>query len=345
MVNAYIMGKENIMNELNKIFKLKLEQLKPLYIISSLDRFILNKFKETFIHIFIDKNIQDFNYTYLEDGENFPVLLKNQANTPPILSNKRFLIGRTKEFFINKQEKDDLLLSLFKNFPETTIMIILVDGKIDGRLKLTNEAKKIGDVIDVSPPKFADLSKWIVKEFKRRNKNVDQKSVKYLEQMFNNDLQVLESEIEKICLYSYQEEYISLDNIIKIISKDRLIEDELVFRLTDALLSRKKKTAIIILKEIIKDGGIPLRILATMIWQIKLLLQVKVLKDMGKTIQEIAKILKRHQYPVKKCYQISYNFTEKELEDMLERFLEANLNIVTGKFSPELALELAIIDY
>ncbi|MEJ6951120.1 DNA polymerase III subunit delta [Natronospora cellulosivora (SeqCode)] len=331
------------MDNLSKILKMNLDQLKSLYIVSSSNRFLLNSFKEKFIDKFVDESIKDFNYTYLEDGENFAYSLKNQANTPPIMSEKRFIVARTKDYFVNKQEKDNVLLSLFNNFPDTTIMLILVDGKMDGRLKISSVAKKNGEIIKVTAPKFADLNKWIVAEFKKRNKKVDGRSVKYLEQMFNNDLQVLGSEIEKISLYKVNEENIYLEDIIEIISKDRLIEDDMIFKLTDALLSKNIRIAIIILKEIIKDGGIPLRILATMIWQIKLLLQVKVLKKQGNSIQQIARILKRHQYPIKKCYQISDNFTEKELELILERFLEANLNIVTGKYEGELALELAII--
>ncbi|MFW6016457.1 MAG: DNA polymerase III subunit delta, partial [bacterium] len=266
------------MKQLNNILKSSLNKLKPLYIISSTDRFILSKFKENFIKEFINEDIKDFNYTYLEDSEDFAVLLKNQANTPPLMSNKRFIIARTKEFFLNKQDKDDLLISLFDNFPETTIMLILVDGKLDGRLKISSRAKETGEVIKVSAPRYADLNKWILAQFKKRNKKVDQRSVKYLEQMFNNNLQILESEIEKITLYNHSQEFISLDDIFNIISKDRLIEDDMVFKLTDALLSKNNAKAITILKEIIANGGIPLRILATMIWQIKLLISVKVLK-------------------------------------------------------------------
>lgn len=331
------------MGTLKAVLKKSLTQLKPLYIISSEDRYILSSFKEKFIEKFIDESIRGFNYTYLEDVEDFPVLLKNQVNTPPMMADKRFIIVRTADYFAAKQSKEELIISLFNNFPETTILVILVDGKVNNRLKVVSEAKKIGEVIKVSAPKYAELDKWIVAEFRKKGKNIDRTSVKFLEQMFSNNLQRLESEVEKISLYKIENKNIGLEDILQIVSKDRLIEDNLIFSLTDAVMSRQIGEAIKILKQMLNGGAIPLVILGTMIWQIRLLLSVKVLKEKGNNIEKIAKILKSHQYPVKKCYKYSSNFSERDLEEMMEGFLEANNNIVTGKYEPTLALELAII--
>ena len=333
----------SLMSSLKKILNSSLNQLKPVYIISSDDRYILSSFKEKFIDKFIDESIRGFNFTYLEETEDFPVVLKNQANTPPMAAEKRFIIARTGNYFSSKQSREELLISLFNNFPETTILLILVDGKVNNRLKVVNEAKDIGEVINITAPKYKDLDKWIMSEFKKRGKSIDKTSVNFLEQMFNNNLQCLESEVEKISLYKVEESRITLEDILQIVSKDRLIEDTLIFSLTDAIMSRQTGEAVKILKQMIYGGAAPLVILGTMVWQIRLLLSVKVLKEQGNSIGYIAKKLKSHQYPVKKCYGYSNNFSERELEEMLERFLETNNNIVIGRYDPELALELAVI--
>lgn len=64
------------MKRLDNILGLALEKLKPLYIVASEDRYILSEFKDKFVENYVDENIRDFNYTYLEDSEDFPVLLK-----------------------------------------------------------------------------------------------------------------------------------------------------------------------------------------------------------------------------------------------------------------------------
>lgn len=331
------------MRELNKILKTPVNELEPLYIISSEDRYILNNFKKKFIDKFIPEEIRGFNYTFLEEVDNFPVVLKNQSNTPPMMAERRFIIAKTTEYFTGKQEKEDLILKLFNNFPETTILIILVEGNANGKLKIVKEAKKTGKVIKITAPKYNELDKWIESKFKNKGKALTKQGVKFLEQMFSNNLQLLESEIEKICLYKYNTKKITMEDIMDIVSKDRLIEDNLIFSLTDALIDRQTGKAVSVFKEITQGGAVPLMILGTMVWQIRLLLTVKSLKEQGKNPDEIARIIKSHPYPVKKCYGKSNSFTEKELEQMLERFLDANVNIITGKYEPELALELAII--
>lgn len=333
------------MNNLEKIFNVTEDKLKPVYLIYGEDSYLLHDCKKKFIERYISDEIRDFNYTFLDDEvEDFLATLKNQVNTPPFMADKRYIIARTSGYFTEKNGRNSLLIKLLQNFPETTVLLIIVEGKVDQRLKVVEEVKKIGEVINLKPPKYKELDKWIVNQFKIRGKIVDAGSVKLLEQMFNNELELLNSEIEKIITYKYDEKRITLRDVKEIISKDKLIEDNIIFSLTDALISKQKGRAVNILNEMIQQGALPLRILGTIIWQLRLFLSVKVLKREGKDPVAIAKILKSHQYPVKKCYHLSNNFTEEEMELMLERFLQANLHIVTGKYDARMALELAILE-
>src|SRR5690554_6333453 len=334
---------EYILAAMEKILNSSSEKLKPVYLLYGEEAYLLDDFKEKFIKRFITDKVGDFNFTLLEETENFAVNLKNQANTPPFMGSRRYIITRTNEFFKVKKEENQLLINLFKNFPDTTTLLIIVNGKINGRIKLVRELKKIGEIIEVSAPRYADLDKWISDEFSKRGKSADRRVINLLEAAFSNKLQLLESEIEKICLYKGDEKEVSSKDIRRIISKDRVVEDNFIFELTDALVANKSGKAITVLNELLNNGAIPLQILSTIIWQIKLFLSVKVLKGKGENIQEIARKLNIHTYPVKKSYGKTDNFTEEELELMLERFLRANYNIVSGKMESGIALEKAIL--
>lgn len=332
------------MSILDNILKLKKDKLKPVYLIYGEEKYILDKFKNDFINKFIDESVNDFNFNILDDKENFEITLNNQIKTPPIMGDKRFIVVRTEEFLTKKSDKEELLIKLFDDFPQSTILVILVYGKVDKRLKLYKKVKQIAEVIETSAPRYNNLDDWIKNEFKKRNKIVDRSTVKFLEYMFNNNLETLEREIEKITLYTGESsEKISLDSIKKIISKDRLLEEKEVFNLTDAIMDKKKGQALKILNHMIAQGAIPLQILGTIIWQVKLLMSVKELKLEGKDPKIIARELKVHHFPVNKCYQKSDYYTDSELELMIERLLEANLDIVYGRYEPLMALEMAIV--
>lgn len=338
-----IMKGNLLMRVVKEILNKSIDELKAIYLIYSEETYLLNKFKESFIKRYIPDEIKDFNLTIIKDTENLPVLLKNQANTPPFMAEKRFIIIEPGEYFKNKNPEDRFLIELFNNFPQTTQLLFLINGKIDKRLKLVKEIKKIGEIIELESPKYNQLDKWIEQEFAKYNKKIDKRSINMLENMFQNNLQLLENEIKKIVLYKNDEEKINYNDLSNIISKDRLLEDNMIFAFTDAIINKNKGKAITILNEMLNNGSVPLKILSTVLWQLRLLLSVKELKKKGKNIRDISQILKIHQYPVKKCYSKADVFTEEELEIMLERFMETNYQIVTGKYEDALALELAIV--
>ncbi|MFW6269262.1 MAG: DNA polymerase III subunit delta, partial [Bacillota bacterium] len=194
-------------------------------------------------------------------------------------------------------------------------------------------------------PRYKKLDSWIVEKFKEKNKKVDKKSINLLEHMFNNKLDRLNSEIEKIVTCFPEKELINFKDIKKIISKDRLLKQNIIFDFVDALSKKEKGKAIKILNEMIEAGEIPLMILAMVTRQIRLLLSVKELKNQGNSSQKIADILNEHPYPIKKCYRFSDNFTVEELEILLERVLETNLDMVTGKYdNNKIALEMTLLE-
>lgn len=327
-----------------KILDKRIDQLKPVYLLYSEEKYLLDEFVDEFINKFIDDGIKDFNFNYIDDEEeNFVNILKSQVNTLPVMADKRFIIVKSENFFKKKTSQDNQLIKLFNNFPDTTILLILIEGKIDKRLKIIKSIKKTGEVVEINPLKYKDLDDWIKIQFKSKGKKVDKTVIETLKKMFNNELQLLESEIEKIITFNYEKEFINVSDVLDIISKDRLINDEEIFSFTDALIGKEKGKALKILNEMIEDGAVPFMILGTIVWQLNLLLSVKELKKKGLNPDQIAKVIKKHPYPVKKSYRQSDNFTLEEIELLMEKFLKANYDIVTGKYNEKMALEMAIL--
>ncbi|MFW6024812.1 MAG: DNA polymerase III subunit delta [Candidatus Woesearchaeota archaeon] len=333
------------MRELTKILKTNKGDIGNIYVISSEDEHILNGFRDKFISKFTDKG--SFNYSEVNDDvDDFGKVLKNKANTLPVMANKRFIITKCREVFTKKTEHDEILIRLFEDFPATTVLLIVVYGKIDGRIKLGKTVKKAGEVVKVDPLTNRNLQDWIRNQFRQRNCTVDNATIALLEKSFNNDLERLKNEIEKITLYNIEKQQVTIDDVRLIISKDKVLEDKAIFDLTDALGARDKEKALSLFDEMVIQGEHPLGILAMLHRQVKLLLSSKSLKDQGKNYKAAAKMLKQHPYPIQKCYQQVNNFTEKKLESMLEGLLNADLAIKTGKYQePKVAVEMFFFNF
>ena len=334
------------MGNAEKILNKTKENLNSMYLLNSEESYLRDEFIDNFIDNFVDENIRDFNLTFLDDEkDSFVDKLINAVTTLPVMANKRYVIAKTAEYFIKKSTRDERLIKLIKNIPETTILLIVPEGKIDKRIKINKVIKNRGRIVELKPPAYRELDEWIRNKFNEEGKKIDSEGIKLLEKMFNNKLQRLNSEIKKIITFCSEKKLIDYEDIKKVISKDRLLKDNVVFDFIDALGEKNTARALKILNEMIEVGEIPFKILGNIIWQLKLLLQVKALKKCGQKPGKIASTLSQHPYPVKKTYKKCVNFEEKELELILERFLQANLEMTTGKYKDaKIPLEMAIMD-
>ncbi|MFW5891148.1 MAG: DNA polymerase III subunit delta [bacterium] len=333
------------MQKIDKILNRNIDELNSVYIVYGEEKYLLEEFEEKFIEKFIPKEDQDFNLSFLsDDKEEFIKTLNNMVKTVPLMSGKRFIITYCDKFFMKKNNEDEKLIKILQEVPQQTIIIILINGVIDKRLKINKKLKDKVKYVELNPPRYQKLDRWIKNKFTKEDKHIDKKSINLLEDMFNNNLQRLSNEIEKIIIYNYNRKNIRYDDILKVISRDRLLEDDTIFKLTDALAEKKKKKVLILLNEMIKANESPILILAMIYRQLKLLLKVKVLKSEGMGYKKIASELSQHPYPVKKCYYQSKNFSEEELEILMERFLKANYEMLTGKYEKQkMALEMALL--
>ncbi|MGM0498661.1 MAG: DNA polymerase III subunit delta [Bacillota bacterium] len=322
----------------------KEKKTKKIYYIYAENSYLRNKFKKEFVAKFVPEEIRDFNLSYVNPGDEYFKRLKNAVQTPPMGAEKRFIISHFEEGdSLNKGEKEKLL-DIFENINQSSTLVFLTANKVDKRKKFYLTLKKVVEYQEFETPRYRDLDKWISSHFNEHGKKIDKKSVKMLENMFSNKLEILNSEIEKIVTRYPEKEKISYYDIKEIISREKFIEDEEIFKFLDLIGDKKTDQALLTLKEMLNKGVYPLYLLTMLKNQIELLMQVKFYSQYTHNNKKIASKLGKHPYPVKKAMQRSRNFTQKELEKILEEILRANYHFLTGYYPDQnTALEMIII--
>lgn len=331
--------------QLNKILKSKLEELKPVYLLYGAETYLIDEFIKKFIKRFVNPEIKEFMLSYIreENEANFDSKLSEICHTITMVSPFRIVIAICQDR-LSKKQNDQFLTELFANFPDNTILLMISKSKPDLRLNYLKQIKKIGEWIEFNLLKDYNLSKWIESEFSRANKQVAKDGIKFLEEHFHNNLQQLKSEITKIITFIDKSENITLDDIKAVISRDVILKDTIIFDLVDAVGNRQIKKALKVLDDMERHGEPIMRILKMFIRQLRLIMYSKEMFERGFPPEDTAKRLQQHPFPIKKCYQQAKNFTMKELELALERMLLANYDIVTGRYPDKIALQLALID-
>jgi DNA polymerase-3 subunit delta len=320
------------------------KQAKKLYYIYAENSYLRNKFKEKFIAKFVPEEVRDFNLSYVNPGDDYLKRLSSAVQTPPMGAEKRFVISHFSEDDSLKKEEKQRLLKIFKNLDQSTCLLFLTANKIDKRKKFYLSLKKIAVYQEFETPRYRDLDRWINERFKSYNKKIDNQSVKMLENMFSNKLEILNSEIEKIITRYPDKHNISYYDLKNIISREKFLEDEEIFNFLDLIGDKKTDQALLTLKEMLNKGVYPLYLLTMLKNQIELLMQVKFYSQYTHDNRKIAKKINKHPYPVKKAMQRSRNFSQKELENILEEILRANYHFLTGYYPDQnTALEMIII--
>ncbi|MFW6230068.1 MAG: DNA polymerase III subunit delta [Halanaerobium sp.] len=320
------------------------KKARKLYYIYAENSYLRNKFKENFLNKFVPEAVRDFNLSYINPGDEYLKRLSSAVQTPPMGAEKRFVISHfTEDDSLNKSEKQRLL-KIFENLDSSICLLYLTANKVDKRRKFYLRLKEIAAYQEFETPRYRDLDQWIKSRFNEYNKKIDRQSVKILENMFSNKLEILNSEIEKIVTRYPDKQKISYYDLKDIISREKFLEDEEIFKFLDLIGDKKTDQALLTLKEMLNRGVYPLYLLTMLKNQIELLMQVKFYSQYTHDNQKIAKKINKHPYPVKKAMQRSRNFTQKELENILEEILKANYHFLTGYYPDQnTCLEMIII--
>jgi DNA polymerase-3 subunit delta len=150
---------------------------------------------------------------------------------------------------------------------------------------------------------------------------------------------LLDQEIVKLATYAAGERPITTADVDVLVP---YAQAAIIFDLVDALGRRDGRTAAQTLHSLLDAGEHPLGLMAMIVRQFRLLIQVKELKDEGDNSQAIAKALGIHPFPARKLYNQATHFTAAQLEMVYRHLLDTEVAIKSGEIDAEVALDLLV---
>lgn len=242
--------------------------------------------------------------------------INQQINTGSLFVRKRLVI--IENLFKNKKTKifTDLLQYLPSIAQADNLIIILKDEDLNNKKNVLKiEAKKLFNWLNKQKfsQEFKSLSaggllKFIQQEAGLYQKTIETAAANEIIKRTGGDLWVISKEIRKVA-FMVEEEKISLADI-KLIANEVFSED--IFALTDAISAKNQALALKILEEQYVAGLSDEYILAMLVRQFKLLLQVKNYSQ-DNSFANLAADLKIHPFVAKKTWMQIKNFTAEKL--------------------------------
>ena len=158
--------------------------------------------------------------------------------------------------------------------------------------------------------------------------------------LVGQDLWQMNNEIEK--LVNYKKNKVINKEDVSLFVKTKYDTD--IFKLTDALAEKKKKTALKLIHDQIESGENELYLLAMLSRLFRILVQVKEVALEESNYYTIANRLNLHPFVAKKSLAQVSNFTFQELKNIYKNLLDIDLKIKTSQSNPRVLFDLFIFE-
>ncbi|MCW9708937.1 DNA polymerase III subunit delta [Fodinibius salsisoli] len=237
--------------------ELRSEERKPVYFFYGEEEFFLDKLQQV-VESLVPEDQKDFNYDLLYGRDISPEKLLSIIRSYPMMAEQRVVILRDfkklNEYADGYGGKVNDLLPYLDNPNPTTLFVCIDTKKPSGRSKIGKAFKKSSHVGFHEFEEVPDyrLPDWIISWAKKHhNKTIQPPAAQMLAQFVGNSLQLLSTEIDKVCTFVDTSDTIKESDIKKIIG---LYREYSVFELKDALFERNLDKALFIAEQMLQHS-------------------------------------------------------------------------------------------
>ncbi|BDG31299.1 DNA polymerase III subunit delta [Parageobacillus thermoglucosidasius] len=328
--------------------KIKSRRLSPLYLLYGTESFLLTETYELLIRTVLTEEEREFNVS-VYDCEEIPVQAAlEDAETFPFLGEKRVIIVKNPYFFTAEKEKEithDLKkLESYITSPSPFSIVVFVGAyeKLDERKKITKLMKEHAEVFIANPLAEKELREWMMERVRQNGAMMEENAVDALLQTAGTNLMTLANELDKLALFVGPGGMIRQETVENLVS--RTLEQN-VFVLVEKVTKRQIAEALQVFYDLLENNEEPLKILALLANQFRLLYQVKWLAAKGYGQQQIASILKVHPFRIKLAMGQAALFSEEELMKAIQQIAEADYEMKSGAMDRQLIMELLLMKW
>ncbi|MBA4493105.1 DNA polymerase III subunit delta [Paenactinomyces guangxiensis] len=327
--------------------EIKKQNVRPVYFFYGSETFLIEETVEWMRNQLMPGEDQFGNVTTL-DLEEVPVqILVQEAETPPFFGDRRLIIGKNAGFLSTAKKRggvdhkpETLLSYLEQPLASNVVILVAPSDQLDKRKKVVKALEKQAYTMKFEPLKGSELLHWLQKRLKQMGVDIEKEALRELVQLAGTDLRLLYQECVKLATFVGKGGTVTPSVVSELVP--RTLEHD-VFKLTDSIARRKIDEAFSIWYDLLYQREEPVRILALITRQFRLMLQVKILARQGMSEKEMASHLKVHPYPVKLALRQSAAFSEEALRSLLARAIAADQEMKSGKIDKVLAVERLLL--
>ncbi len=290
-------------------------RLKPVFFLVCKDEALLEKW--------IEKNAKGLDEISVFRGEDVSwKKLYEEGKSFSLFSPRRLMV--VKDAGRIKSEGEELFLN-YISAPNPGVFFLFVDESLPSG-SVFNAIRNRKLFAELRKPAGKGLLRWIEDEIKRWGKRASGEVIQLLAERFSSDLEIMESEIEKLVLYVGEREEITLKDVYEVSST--FLEGS-PFELLDSVLSRDSFKFIRALERSFLLREPPVKLISTLGKYLRLMLFLSLDSELEN------KILKDfHPFFAKKIKKGAFSYAPQSLSLSYKRFALVDDLIKKGRGNP-----------
>ncbi|GET69781.1 DNA polymerase III subunit delta [Streptococcus dysgalactiae] len=286
----------------------------------------------------------DMSETAYQDAEMDLLSLPFFAEQKVVIFDHLLDITTNKKSFL--KEKDLKAFEAYLENPlETTRLIIFAPGKLDSKRRLVKLLKRDALILEASPLKEAELRTYFQKYSHQLGLGFESGAFDQLLLKSNDVFSQIMKNMAFLKAYK-KSGTVSLADIEQAIPKS--LQDN-IFDLTRLVLRGKIDAARDLIHDLRLSGEDDIKLIAIMLGQFRLYLQLAILAKEGKSEQQLvtslSEILGRrvNPYQVKYAIKDSRTLSLKELAFVVKTLIETDYQIKTGVYEKQYLVDIALL--
>lgn len=255
----------------------------------------------------------------------------------PFFAERRLLVVEDSGFFKSASAQ---LAQYLEHVPDTTYFLF-VESEVDKRGKLYKTVKKVGSVAEFPRQTEETLTRWILGILKKEGKNITRSAMERFLEKTGTDMNQISTELEKLLSYTLEKEVIEAEDVEEICTSRTVNR---IFEMISAMAEKNQRKALDLYYDLLALKEAPMRILYLIARQFNQIMLINELSSQGVGRDTIAEKLGIQGFIVRNGIRYAKSFSQEQLRYAVERAVQTETDVKTGKLDEKLAVELVIIE-
>lgn len=308
----------------------------PVYLIHGSERFLIERATELLRRAAVGDGVAGFNDDLFHGNANLSAQkVIGAARTLPMMASARFVLVRD----VDAAPPAELdALAAYVAAPVESTCLVMTATKLDKRSKLFKAAAKVA--YEAKPLKGAALRRFAGEEAQRRGHALTPRAADALVAAIGEDLAAIDDAVERLSLYVGEGNKIDVDDVEACVTR---IATDSIWQLVDAVGARDTKKALHATGSLLADREPPLRILAMVARQLRIVARMREAVQSGMSDEEAALSAGAPPFKARELKDSARRFTARELNAAFTTLAIADLALKGSRVPPERVLEDAIL--